>query len=54
MYAYERAYREGYDDGFDDGYVAARNTYLEECRQLRDVLRAILEHGEAPERETSR
>lgn len=49
MYAYERAYREGYDDGFDDGYVAARDTYLRECKQLRDCIRAILGDGEAPE-----
>lgn len=49
MYVYERAYRDGYDDGFDDGYVAARDTYLEECKQLRACLRAILGDGEAPE-----
>lgn len=49
MYVYERAYHEGYDDGFDDGYVAARDTYLEECKRLRDCLSAILGSGEAPE-----
>lgn len=48
-YAYEPSYRDGYDDGYDDGYVAARDQYLEECKQLRDCLSAILGSGEAPE-----
>lgn len=49
-YAYEPSYRDGYDDGYDDGYVAARDQYLEECKQLRECLRAILGDGEAPAR----
>lgn len=47
QYIYEPAYRDGYDDGYDDGYVSARDQYLEECKQLRDCLRAILGGGEA-------
>lgn len=45
-YACDPSYRGGYDDG----YVAARDQYLEKCKQLRDCLRAILGDGEAPER----
>lgn len=48
-YACDPSYTYGYDDGFDDGYVAARDTYLEECNRLRACLRAILGDGEAPE-----
>lgn len=47
-------YHAGYDDGCDDGYKTATMQYENELRQLRDALRAMLDRGEAPERETSR
>lgn len=49
-YNQDSSYRAAYHDGYDDGYVAARDYYLDECKQLRDCLRAILGDGEAPAR----
>ena len=51
---YENGYRDGYADGFAEGRHFADDMLVDDNRQLRDCLRAILERGEAPERETAR
>lgn len=51
---YEDGYRDGWSDGFAEGRHFAEDMLVDDNRQLRECLRAILEHGEAPERETYR
>lgn len=51
---YEDGYRDGYADGFAEGRHFADDMLVDDNRQLRGCLRAILERGEAPERETYR
>lgn len=51
---YEDGYRDGYADGFAEGRHFADDMLVDDNRQLRECLGAILRRGEAPERETSR
>lgn len=43
------AFARGYAAGYEAGYNEATAHWQEDCRQLRDSLRAILDRGETPE-----
>jgi len=43
------SYSQGYEDGYEAGYSEATAHWQEDCRQLRECLRAILDKGETPE-----
>ena len=49
-----RSYSQGYEDGYEAGYNEATEHWQEDCRQLRDSLRAILDRGETPEESGSK
>lgn len=56
-YDYNPSYKCGYDDGYDDGYHEACEIWQRECQQVRDNLRALLDAtingGEAPAHEVT-
>ena len=49
-----KSYSQGYDDGYEAGYNEASEHWQEECRKLRDAMRAILDRGETPEESGSK
>lgn len=45
-----RAYmHDAYMQGFEKGYHQASMVWMDECKKVRDALRAILDKGETPE-----
>lgn len=50
--AYSRGFSVGYDMGYEAGLYQGMRNWEQECKQLRDALRAILDNGEAPEQAT--
>lgn len=56
-YTNDLSYIRGYNDGYDDGYHQACEIWQAECQQVRDELRALLDatinKGEAPAHEVT-